>query len=124
MDAQELLEKYDKAAAVVKQFYLAHMLESLNDDNLPENFKDFVREQGMSNEDVAIMINASPRTLFDVFDKHNIYIITLVSAVDGYFRWEISTDKENWDTSEYLNNRKEAELAGVIKAFEILNEKL
>lgn len=124
MDAQELLEKYDKAAVVVKQFYLSHMLESLNDDNLPENFKDFVREQGMSNEDVAIMINASPRTLFDVFDKHNIYITTLVSAVDGYFRWEIKTDIETWGTSEYLDNRKEAELAGVIQAFEILNEKL
>jgi hypothetical protein len=74
MQAQELLETYDKAAVVIKQFYLQHMLESLNDENLPENFKDFVKEQGIDNDTVAVMLTASPRTFFDVFDNHKIYI--------------------------------------------------
>ena len=123
MNAQELLETYGKAATVVKQFYLAHMIESLNDDNLPENFKDFVREQGMSNEDVAIMINASPRTLFDVFDVNGIFI-SLKYSPDG-FTWSCmqSDASELKDTTMYFF-RKEAELAAIEKAFEILNNKL
>ena len=124
MQAQELLETYDKAAIVVKQFYLSHMLESLNDENLPENFKDFVREQGIDNDTVAVMITASPRTFFDIFDNHGIYITTHVAAADGYFRWEIHSEAEVYETSEYLNNRKMAEVAAVEKAFEILNEQL
>ena len=39
MTGIELLEKYDKAAIVIKQFYLNVMLESLKDDSLPENFR-------------------------------------------------------------------------------------
>jgi len=124
MQAQELLETYDKAAVVIKQFYLSHMLESLNDENLPENFKDFVKEQGVDNDTVAVMLTASPRTFFDVFDENGIYITTHVSAADGYFKWEIHSEAEVYETSEYLNNRKMAEVAAVEKAFEILNEKL
>lgn len=126
MDAQELLEKYDKAAAVVKQFYLAHMLESLNDDNLPENFKDFVREQGMSNEDVAIMINASPRTLFDVFDKHDINIVihAYIEEPPTEFGYSIPQEGDKSATMDVYQTRKEAEIASVVRAFELLNEKL
>ena len=126
MDAQELLEKYDKAAVVVKQFYLAHMLESLNDDNLPENFKDFVREQGMSNEDVAIMINASPRTLFDVFDKHDINIVihAYIEEPPTEFGYSIPQEGDKSATMDVYQTRKEAEIASVVRAFELLNEKL
>jgi hypothetical protein len=126
MDAQELLEKYDKAAVVVKQFYLAHMLESLNDDNLPENFKDFVREQGMSNEDVAIMINASPRTLFDVFDKYDINIVihAYIEEPPTEFGYSIPQEGDKSATMDVYQTRKEAEIASVVRAFELLNEKL
>ena len=126
MQAQELLETYDKAAIVIKQFYLAHMLESLNDENLPENFKDFVREQGIDNDTVAVMITASPRTFFDVFDKHEINIIihAYIEEPPTEFGYSIPQEGDKSATMDVYQTRKEAELAGVIKAFEILNEKL
>lgn len=124
MDAQELLEKYDKAAVVVKQFYLAHMIESLNDDNLPENFKDFVREQGMSNEDVAIMINASPRTLFDVFDKHGIIIHIRIMEDSKEVTFSHFISKHLNSVYVPCTTRIEAERNGIEEAFGLLNEKL
>ena len=126
MQAQELLETYDKAAIVIKQFYLAHMLESLNDENLPENFKDFVREQGIDNDTVAVMITASPRTFFDVFDKHEINIIihAYIEEPPTEFGYSIPQEGDKSATMDVYQTRKEAELAAVVQAFKLLNEKL
>jgi adenosylcobinamide amidohydrolase len=121
MQAQELLETYDKAAVVIKQFYLQHMLESLNDENLPENFKDFVKEQGIDNDTVAVMITASPRTFFDVFDTYKIYIQITVDIENNCFRY--SFDGGKVESNDYTT-RKEAELEAVKMAFQTLNEKL
>jgi hypothetical protein len=117
MQAQELLEIYDKAAVVIKQFYLQHMLESLNDENLPENFKDFVKEQGIDNDTVAVILTASPRMFFDVFDEHGIYIN--ISAPK--FSYSIGTGGV---ISGTLKTRKEAERAAIENAFQLLNDKL
>ena len=126
MQAQELLETYDKAAVVIKQFYLQHMLESLNDENLPENFKDFVREQGIDNDTVAVMLTASPRTFFDVFDNHKIYIEILVdlTKTDALFSYVINGNIMDNVEGVLYNSRIEAERAAVEKAFQMLNEKL
>ena len=126
MQAQELLETYDKAAVVIKQFYLQHMLESLNDENLPENFKDFVREQGIDNDTVAVMITASPRTFFDVFDKHEINIIihAYIEEPPTEFGYSIPQEGDKSATMDVYQTRKEAEIASVVRAFELLNEKL
>jgi len=124
MQAQELLETYDKAAIVVKQFYLAHMLESLNDENLPENFKDFVKEQGIDTDTVAVMLTASPRIFFDVFDKNGIiiHIRIMEDSKEVIFSHYISKPLN----SEYVpcTTRIEAERNGVEEAFKLLNEKL
>ena len=124
MQAQELLETYDKAAIVIKQFYLAHMLESLNDENLPENFKDFVKEQGIDNDTVAVMLTASPRTFFDVFDKNEIYIhITIMDdGKEVIFSHHISKAVNSVYTP--CSTRIEAERNGVEEAFKLLNDKL
>jgi len=126
MQAQELLETYDKSGIVIKQFYLSHMLESLNDENLPENFKDFVKEQGIDNDTVAVMLTASPRTFFDVFDQHKIYIEILVNLTkaDALFTYVINGDFMGNVEAILYNSRIEAERVAIEKAFEILNDKL
>lgn len=124
MTGIELLEKYPKVAKVVTDFYHKKMIDSMETEDVPDEFKEMLKQQSFDNEYVAKFVDANPRILFDVFDAHKIYITTSVSAVDGYFRWEIQNDIASWGTSEYLDNRKEAELAGIIEAFQILNEKL
>lgn len=121
MKGIELLETYDKTAIVIKQFYLNVMLESLKDDSLPENFKQFAREAGIDNDKIAAFIDAQPRGLFDVFDKYEIYIgITPNFLIGGMeFKYTIGHD-----VSGEAPTRLEAEKIAVEKAFIILNNKL
>lgn len=124
MTGIELLEKYPEAAEVVIKYYSDIFAKSIEDTDVPEEFKEFARAQQVGIQYVADFIDGNPRGAFDVFDAHKIYITTPVSMVDGYFKWEIKTDIETWDTSEFLDNRKMAETAAIEQAFEILNEKL
>ena len=124
MTATELLEKYPKAAEVIVKYYSDIFAKSIENTDVPEEFKEFARQQQIDDQYVADFIDNNPRGAFDVFDAHKIYITTTVSPVDGYFLWHIQTDKETFDEIEYLDNRKVAEVAAVEKAFEILNEKL
>lgn len=120
MTGLELLEKYDKAAIVIKQHYLNSMLESLKDDDLPENFKEYARQTTIDNDKIGKLIDVQPRGLFDVFDANKIYIgITPNPLVGGMeFKYTIN------DISGEAPTRKEVEKIAVEKAFEILNSKL
>lgn len=124
MTAKELFEKYPKSSEVIIKYYTDVFMNSLDTEDITEEFKELAKTQMVDSEYIQSFIDSNPRGTFDVFDAHKIYINTPVSMVDGYFRWEIKTDIETWDTSEFLDNRKMAEAAGVEKAFEILNEKL
>jgi hypothetical protein len=122
MNSQELLENYGKAASVVKDFYLGKFLDSIEDsENLPENFKDFAKEQGIDNDTVAKMIDAMPRALFDAFDAHEIYIQITVDLENNCFRY--SFDGGQVESNDFLT-RIAAETRAIEAAFEILNEKL
>ena len=121
MSSQELLETYSKAASIVKDFYLTKFLESMESEALPENFKDFAKEQGIDNDTVAQMIDSMPRALFDVFDAHEVYIQITVDIENNCFRW--SFDGGHVESNDY-NLRVDAEKAAIEKAFEILNDKL
>ena len=115
---KELLTTYPKATEVVKAYYLQKLIESLKAD-LPEEFKEHVRQQGIDDEKIAKIIQESPRMLFDVFDEHKFHI-----QISG-------TDKSGW-TWEVLPNyefsrcttRKNAEVEAIKLAFKLLNDKL
>jgi polyribonucleotide nucleotidyltransferase len=115
----ELLQKYPEAGKVVKNHFLSRMLDSLNDDNLPDDFKEHVRAMGIDDDKVASMIGNAPRSLFDVFDDNELYI-----QIDGDnktgWSWEVGSSVEN----SVCSSRKEAESKAVAESFKLLNEKL
>jgi hypothetical protein len=120
MTGLQLLDEYPKAALVVKQWYLEKMLESLNDDNLPEDFKDYVREQSIENPQIGAIIDTSSRTLLDVFDGHKVYI--QISVWEGpKFSWFIRDEPSD---AKMYDGRKDAEKEAIEYGFKILNEKL
>jgi hypothetical protein len=123
MNALELLESYDKACLVVKQYYLDKLLESLKSEELPDYYKEFIKAQDFGNEDIAKMINSNPRNLFDVFDNHKIYI-NITSFSDGSFSYSIMGDVAAVGSSEMFKSRVEAEKKVIEEAFEMLNKKL
>ena len=118
METLNLLEKFPKTTTVIKQWFLSKMLDSLNDSSLPEDFKSFVKAQDLENDKVATIINAGPRSLFDVFDEHKIYID--ISCLNDKFLWGIN---DNMHNSVY-ETRKEAEKEAIEQAFQMLNDKL
>lgn len=118
MTGLELLETHPKSAEVIKKFYHDRMLKSLNADNtIPEDFKEMFKSQEFDNEYIAKFIDDNPRFLFDVFDAHGVYIQINVPKF-SYSINEGDVIAGSWET------RKEAEVAAVEQAFEILNNKL
>lgn len=95
------------------------MLDSLSDTTVPDEFKEFVKAQDLENSNIAKMIDASPRMLFDVFDEHKVYI--QITCYEGPHFWCSinSVQSENKHSS-----RIEAEKEAIEGAFTILEAKL
>jgi hypothetical protein len=118
----ETLQNYPEAAKVVNNYYLEIMLKSLNDDSLPENFKEFVREMGVDNDKIAKIIEGSPRALFDVFDENQIYIE--ISVSNDKFSYKIYPRDVKFLDVIWYDTRKEVEKIAILDAFKLLNDKI
>jgi hypothetical protein len=118
MKGLELLENYPLTAKVVRDWFMNQMLESFNDDTVPEGFKQYMLEQGIDNDKVAILIDVNPRNLLDVFDENEIFIS--INVVDRKFTYRI----DNLVNPTEYSTRKECELISITRAFEILENKL
>lgn len=103
---------------MVKQWFLERLLDSLKDNSVPDDFKEFVKAQDMENENISKMIDANPRILFDVFDEHKVYI--QITVHNDQWDWKVGSAVEN----SVCNSRIEAEKAAIEKAFQMLNDKL
>ena len=114
----DILEKYPHATEVVREWFIAKMEESIKDQTLPDNFKSFMREQGLPNDKLIKLIDVNPRVLFDVFDDNGVIVNTAHRS--GLWSWSVNETK----SANYYPSRKVAEKEGVECAFQILNEKL
>ena len=119
MSGLELLEKHPRSGEVIRAWFLKQMFESFNDKDVPDEFKDFMREQGVDNDKVAKMIDINPRMLLDVFDENDVVIETSLYP-NGEFTIKIG----NQATTNSWKTRKEAELFAIEVAFDILENKL
>lgn len=113
-----LLEKYPYATDAIREWFMKKMIESFRDQSVPAEFKEFMRQQGVSNERLAKILSDNARVLFDVFDDNNL-IINIIYTDQG-FTWDV----EDVKSIQYYSSRKEAELAAVERTFRILDERL
>lgn len=126
MTGLELIKKYPLAAKVIKDWFLTQMIESLKNDSIDEEFKNFMREQGVEDDKMGTLIELNPRMLFDVFDSHELHIEILVMYSDkpSIFTYTVvEGDLVHTEPTKY-DSRIEAEKVAIEKAFEILNDKL
>jgi hypothetical protein len=120
MEALKLLEKYPLSTEVVREWFINKMVESVKgDDTVPEDFKNYMLEQGIPNDKLCIFIDSSPRSLFDVFDENNIIVETIVFP-DKTFSCKIGREA----TTNSWKTRKESEIFAIEAAFEILEQQL
>lgn len=118
---RELMEAHPKATEAIKAYYMEKLLDNIkNSESLPEDFKEFARQKGIDDENVLIMMNASPRALFDIMDSMELYIeIGLVDG-EGGFRWRLNGS----DWSSVYKTRLEAEQKAVVHAYKLLDDAL
>ena len=121
------LKNYPLSTKVVKEWFMKEMIESFKDDTVPTEFKDFMLEQGIEDEKVETLINLNYRSLFDVFDKNEIYVnIKPIfkenqKNIEGfYYRIPNCSDMND----KKCNTRKEAEFLAVKECFDLLEQKL
>ena len=119
MKGIELLNKYPESAKIIRAWFLEKMIESLQTADVPDEFKDMMRETGIEDDKLSIMIDSNPRMLLDVFDDNGIVIENSLYP-DGTFTIKIG----NQATTQSWKTRKESELFAIDAAFEILENKL
>ena len=122
MKTRELLEMHPLTTEVVRTWFFNQMVASFADESVPEEFKEMMKQEGVTNERLATLIDVQPRTLFDVFDENDIHIIIIRN--NGKFMFGFSDNIEHNIKGEFNNTRKEAEITAIEKAFEILEERL
>ena len=122
MSGMEILKNNEKAAIVIKQYWLAKMLETMSKDIVTEQVKLEIEKIGVTNEYIAKVLDASPRAFFDILDNHKIYIeiIPNMKSVHPSFGWRVNDGVQAVD----FNSRYEAESDAVKYAIELLNSKL
>lgn len=126
MKAIELLETYPKAAKVINEFYRSKIMNSMETEDVPDEFKEMLKQQEFDNEYIATFVDANPRMLFDVFDQNELYIEILVMYSDrpSIFTYTVvEGDLVHTEPTKY-DSRIEAEKVAIEKAFTILNDKL
>lgn len=120
MNALKLLQENPNAAQVIKQYYVELMLNSLDETLLPENFKEFLKEQGIDDDKVAQMMEANARNVYDVLDENGFIISITYDATFEKFYWFINGDSHKIACS----TRKQAESDAVAAAARRLERKL
>ena len=115
-----MLENFPKSAVVIKQWLLEILLDSINNSEVPEDFKEFARQQGLDNERVEGILNNSPHLLFDVFDSFKIYIQIEIGEIPNLFWWRIGDVISTIGYEKRIN----AEKAAIEEAFKQLEIKL
>lgn len=120
MNALELLQNNPDAAQIIKDYYVELMINSLDESLLPENFKEFVREQGIDDEKVAQMMEANARNVYDVLDENGFVISMNWDMAFNKFSYHINDDQYKL----LYDSRKEAESAAVNVAIHRLQNKI
>lgn len=122
MKGLELLETYPKAGKIVNKWFLDKMIASLNNDAIPDEFKEYISNQPIENENISVMIDNNPRVLFDVFDENDIYVEILVDykSNSAKFSYTVIND-EMYSNPITYSSRRYAELAAIEQAFKLLD---
>lgn len=122
MKGIELLNKYPESAKIIRAWFLEKMIESLQTADVPDEFKDMMRETGIEDDKLSVMIDSNPRMLLDVFDDNEIYLN--IFRVKNIFMWSLYDIEEQILDGRVFNTRKETELFAIEAAFKLLENKL
>jgi hypothetical protein len=124
MKGLELIQTYPAAGKIVKEWFFKSMLESFKDDTVPDEFKEYMLEQGIEDDKIGVLIDVNPRMLFDVFDDNEVFIFIHYMDVKDNVKFFYSFRNIDTNPVKSFKTRKEAELYAIESAFEMLENNL
>jgi hypothetical protein len=115
---KDLLENYPNTAALVKNWLLEKLLESLKTDSVPDDFKEYARQQGIEDDHVVGILENNPRSLFDLFDEYSIFITIEALSPENF-----SVRINGVNGGDRFTSRIDADRSAISEAFKLLNDK-
>jgi len=119
LEILNLLESHPKCLTIITNHFMKVMIDSFDNEEVPEEFKKSMMELGISKERLAMIISGAPRCLFTPFDEQEIYI-EVYRTTGKKFTYRI----EDYETPNFSSEKRiDCELEAIKSAFEILEDK-
>lgn len=115
----DLLESNPKTCTVITDYFTKVMIDSFEDQSVPEEFKEAMRSLGIEKDRLATIISGQPRCLFDVFDENEIYIEIYRTNGDS-FTFNIEKFMEH---PGHFKSRKDCEMQAIKEAFKLFESR-
>lgn len=109
------LDNYPKTAHLLQDYYTTKMLASIDTANVPEEFKETMRKEGVSMDKIEILVNSNPRHLFEFFDDRSMYI-NVSGHSSGTFTYYIVGETATTGNNDVFMSRKSADGAAIEEA--------
>jgi hypothetical protein len=114
----EILHDYPIALEAVRDWFSKKMMESMDQDGVSQDFKEYMINQGVADQSLSIMLDQSPRSFFDVLDENKIFVeIRLSPYAEGGFFYIINGVEDN----QIYDGRIPCERSAVVKGLQLLN---
>ncbi len=119
-----ILNNYPKTAQLLQDYYTTMMLASIDRANIPDDFKETIKKDGISLDKIEIIVNSNPRHLFEFFDDRSMYI-DIKANFDGTFQYALlDGNVSNLGSLDKFKTRKQADAAAIEAAISTLENKL
>lgn len=117
---KKLLEDNPLVTAALQLWFTNRMKEAVVDGKMSEELKKSFLTTVISVEKMGPIIEVNPRSLFDFFDEHQVYILPIM---DGD-RFSATVNGQGIYLRGFVKTRIKAENQAVIQAFPMLEAKL
>ena len=120
MKTEELLNNNPLSKELIRQWFFNKMTETINDDiEVPQDFRDAMIREGVSDKLLKMHIENNPHCLFEIFDENELFI----DVFKDIFGFSFIINELKFK-NPYFILRKKAEFASVKQAMILLEIKL
>lgn len=110
------LEKFPNVLDALRNHYVKKLEDSIKKtENIPDDFKEMLKEKGITDDTIISVVNENPAALFYFFDGYKMFI-NITSYSDGSFSYSILGEVATVGASLTFPSRKEAEKQAITLA--------
>lgn len=121
----EELEKFPNVLDALRDYYIKKLEDSIKKtENIPDDFKEMLRKQGVTDDTIITVINKSPANLFYFFDDQSLFINVTTEKGETFSYNIIINHQTGVGSTLMANTRKEAEEQAIVTAMQMLETKL